>query len=134
QASRTALPIFGSYTLRVYKDSQFKSIRRASYPDPPEMVQALLECPPYLPEMPIVDFLDGDVDEMVAWSRLIESIDPERLQGLLNEHPRRGNESLGRYAMRIRRIYDRQERRDGRREERKEHWSKILFGKKEDDG
>ena len=134
QASRTALPVFGSYTLRVYKDSKFKNIRRATYPDPPEMVQALLQCPPYLPEMPIVDFLDGEIDEMLAWNQLIESIDPQRLQALLNEYPRRRNETLGRYAMRIRRIYDRQERRDDRREERKEHWSRVLFGKKEDDG
>lgn len=134
QASRTALPVFGSYTLRVYKDSRFKSIRRATYPDPPEMVQALLECPPYLPMMPIMDYLDSPVDQMVEWNRTIESIDPVRLQELLNENPRRRTETLGEYAMRIRRIYGRQERRDERREERKEHWSRILFGKKEGEG
>lgn len=134
QASRTALPVFGSYTLRVYQDSDFKAIRRATYPAPPEMVQALLECPPYLPELPIVDYLDSPVDQMVEWNRTIDAIDPMLLQELLDEHPRRNNETLGEYAMRIRRIYERQERRDERREERKEHWSKILFGKKGDDG
>ena len=134
QASRTALPVFGSYTLRVYQDSEFKAIRRATYPAPPEMVQALLECPPYLPELPIVDYLDSPVDQMVEWNRTIDAIDPMLLQELLDEHPRRNNETLGEYAMRIRRIYERQERRDERREERKEHWSKILFGKKGDDG
>ena len=132
QASRTALPVFGSYTLRVYQDREFRSIQRASYPEPPEMVLALLECPPYLPEMPIVDYLDAPVDQMVEWNRTIEMIEPTQLQQLLNENPRRDNETLGHYALRIRRVYDREERRDERREERKEHWSRILFGKKDE--
>ncbi len=130
QASRTALPVFGSYTVRVYKDSNFKAISRATYPEPPEMVLALLECPPYLPEMPIVGYEDAPVDQMVEWNRTIESMDPALLQELLNENPRRDNETLGEYAQRIRNKSERHERRD----ERREHWSKVLFGKEKDDG
>lgn len=131
QASRTALPIFGSYTIRVYKDGNFKNIRRATYPTPPEMVTALLECPPYLPEMPIVGYEDAPVDQMVEWNRTIESMDPALLQELLNDNPRRDNETLAEYAQRIRRKSERQERRD----ERREHWGRVLFGKdKDDDG
>jgi penicillin-binding protein 1A len=130
QASRTALPVFGSYTVRVIKDSNFKAIRRATYPEPPEMVLALLECPPYLPEMPIVGYEDAPVDQMVEWNRTIESMDAALLQELLDKNPRRENETLAEYAQRIRRKSERYERRD----ERREHWGKVLFGKDDDDG
>jgi penicillin-binding protein 1A len=129
QASRTALPVFGSYTLRVYKDDNFKDIRRATYPEPPEMVMALMECPPYLPELPIVGYEDAPVDDMVEWNRTIESMSPELLQELLQENERQEDETLGDYARRVRRKGE----RDERREERREHWSKVLFGKKDKD-
>ncbi|PTM14889.1 MAG: penicillin-binding protein [Bacteroidetes bacterium] len=130
QASRTALPIFGSYTVRVYKDAKFKKIRQATYPEPPEMVLALLECPPYLPELPVVGYEDAPVDQMVDWNRTIESIDPVRLQEVLTDNPRRDNENLSEYAERIRRLAG----RDERREERRDYWGKVFFGKKEDGG
>jgi penicillin-binding protein 1A len=134
QASKTALPIFGDYMKRVYRDKQFRHIRYARYETPPEMVVALLDCPPHLPEMPVLwDATDAGVDEITAWSRTVEAIAPAELEALLREHPRRRNESLGNYADRIRRKYEREENRDGRRQQRKEFWEAILFGEQKQD-
>jgi penicillin-binding protein 1A len=134
QASQTALPVFGSFTLRLYKDSNFRYIRKASYPEPPEMVTALMECPPYFPEMPIVDYLDSPADDMVEWNRTIAELPATLLQELLDRFPRREDETLGEYALRIRKRGERQEQRDDRREEIKEFWGNILFGDKKDGG
>ncbi|MEM1214592.1 MAG: penicillin-binding transpeptidase domain-containing protein, partial [Bacteroidota bacterium] len=131
QAARTALPVFGSYTLRVFQDRKFRKIRDAVYPQPPEMVQALMECPPYLEQMPIMDYADQSVDDMIAWNQFIESLPPLLLQQLLDQHPQRATESSGAYARRLARIAERSLRRDERREERKEFWGNILFGKKQ---
>ncbi|MEL7222591.1 MAG: penicillin-binding protein, partial [Bacteroidota bacterium] len=134
QASRTALPVFGSYTLRLYKDRNFRHIRRASYPDPPEMVTALLECPPYFEEMPIIEYLDNPADDMVEWNRTIAEVPEALLQEMLDRYPRRQHETLGEYARRIRQRAERQEQRDDRRQERREFWGNILFGEKKDGG
>lgn len=134
QASRTALPVFGSYTLRLYKDRNFRHIRKASYPAPPEMVTALLACPPYFDEMPIIDYLDNPVDDMVEWNRTIAEVPAALLQEMLDRFPRRQHETLGEYARRLRSRAERQEQRDDRRKERREFWGNILFGEKKDDG
>ncbi|MEZ4985293.1 MAG: transglycosylase domain-containing protein [Saprospiraceae bacterium] len=134
QGGRTALPVFGSYMVRVTKDPAFKSIRTATYPTPPEMVLALLECPPFLPEMPIVDYGSASPDQMVAWNQTVAAIDPALLQELMERFPRKENETLSEYAQRIRDKGDRSEMRDERREERREFWGKLLFGKEKDGG
>lgn len=137
QASRTALPICGAYLKRAYRN--FSSIRKAQYETPPEMVMALLDCPPFLPELPLVGL--GNGMEVIEWSQTIDAIDPDRLQEILDKTPRRNNESLSEYSRRIReqnerilRKRERREERDQKREERKDRWSRILFGKKNGGG
>ncbi|RME99526.1 MAG: penicillin-binding protein, partial [Bacteroidetes bacterium] len=135
QAAKTALPIFGDYMKQIYRDKRFRHIRYAKYETPPEMVLALLDCPPFLPEMPVVwNMDDASVDEITVWSRTVDAIAPEELEALLHENPRRRNESLRNYANRIRRKYERQGNRDERRQQRKDFWEAILFGEKKDGG
>ena len=134
QGSRTALPVFGAFMKKVYNDRTFRPIRRATYPAPPDTVFALLQCPPYLEELPIMDFADDEYYEVLLWSETVESIPPDILQIVLRENPRKGNERLDEYAYRVQRISNRMMRREDRRERRKEFWSKVLFQDKDEEG
>ncbi len=133
QGSRTALPVVGQFLRDVYRDRDFRAIRRATYPTPPDTIYALLQCPPYLPELPIMDFGEDSYEEVVFWSRTIDRIHPELLAEVLRDKPRRNNENLIDYAERILRISERRMRQYERRSERREFWGRVLFGEEEDD-
>ncbi|MCB0635184.1 MAG: penicillin-binding protein, partial [Lewinella sp.] len=127
QSSRTALPVAGRFLRNVYRDRQLRNWRGEPYPTPPDTVLALMQCPPYLPEMPIVEDWEGEYFEIIAWSKAIQDIPSGQLDTLLRDRPRRPNEPLGEYADRIRRVYERRERRDDRREQLKQFWVDELF-------
>jgi len=60
QGANTALPIWGIFMQKVYKDPAFKNLRRASFQDPSLEVFERLNCLPYLEEMPEIDSLNQD--------------------------------------------------------------------------
>ena len=134
QGSRTALPVVGQFMRSVYRDKDYRPIRNATFPTPPDTIFALLQCPPFLPEMPIMDFGEDPYHEVVIWSEVVNAIPPEVLAEVLRERPRREGENLAKYAERVLRISERWMRRDERREERKDFWGRVLFGDKDDDG
>ncbi len=141
QAARTALPVCGAYLKRVYRNKAFRKIKNATYESPPEMVVALMECPPFLPDLPIINFEDENVSDVVLWSQTVDAIAPDQLQEILERTPRRNNETLRNYSRRIREQNERvlqkrgrEEHRDERREKRKEFWGNVLFGKKKNGG
>lgn len=126
-ATATALPIWGSFLRRVLRDKKLTAYQGGGFPPLDELSLALLQCPDYLEEMPVMtlDSLRGDV-------RLRE-IDPLLLQNMVEQKPRREGESLDEYTERIERLLSREESREENREKRKALWSKILFGKKEEE-
>jgi penicillin-binding protein 1A len=49
QGASTALPIWGSFMSRVYKDPKFKEYKKAKFPAPSDDVLALLACTDFIP-------------------------------------------------------------------------------------
>lgn len=130
QGSKTALPIWGRFMKSVYEDPAFTAIRKAKFIPPNDTTLALMQCPPYLEEMPVLaDYRDGD-DPKEGFFKRIFSPD-RRDRNNLNVPPRRRNESDEAYMERVRRHQERQAIKDERQEKRKEYWNKVLFGKKE---
>ena len=73
QGANTALPIWGLFMQKVYKDPEFKKLRRASFQDPSLEVFERLDCLPYLEKMPEIDSLNQDGFNAQI-ERLFESI------------------------------------------------------------
>lgn len=134
QGSNTALPIYGRFMKKVYKDPNFKNIRRARFTAMADSIAALMVCPPYLNEMPIlVENWGEDYYEMLEFNQQLDNMEREQVEMLISEKPRGENESLSEYSQRIREHNERLDRRNERREKRKDFWNKVLFGKKKEE-
>ena len=132
QGASTALPIWGKFMQKVYKDPEFKSLRKSKFQPPSDTLNALMQCPPYLEEMPIMmDYMEEDLEGFLQFASNLRHIDHELLQYYLNKKPRRNRESLQEYSDRIRKYNEKQIRKDERRQRRKAFWNKLLFGKEE---
>lgn len=135
QGSTSALPIFGKFMRSVYRDPHFKDIRYARFAEPADTIKALMACPPYLEEMPILaGYQDGYFyfpDERSLLERLLNQPYTDEQGRVINVPPRRPDETDEQYLQRLQEYQDRLQRRDERREKRKEFWSKLLFGKEE---
>lgn len=132
QGASTALPIWGKFMQKVYKNPEFKKWRSSKFKPPSDTLYALMQCPPYLEEMPIImDYWDEELEELMRFASDLDGIDREVLQHYLNVKPRRNRESLQNYSERIRKYNDRQIRKAERRQRRKAFWNKLLFGKEE---
>ncbi len=130
QGSNTALPIYGRFMKKIYKDARFKDIRRAKFTPMVDSVAALMVCPPFLDEMPIlVEGWGDDYYDQLEFNQQLENMEREQLEMLISEKPRRDDESLSEYSQRIREHNERLERRRERQEKRKDFWNRVLFGK-----
>lgn len=134
QASITALPIWGRFMRRVYKDSRLKDWQNSYFPALPDSLIALMQCPPYLDEMPVMpEFLGSEgMENLQEFNQQVNGIDQEKLNEFIEQTPRRENETLTEYGDRIKQKAEREEVKDERREKRKAFWSKVLFGDKKD--
>lgn len=124
-ATETALPIWGNFMRQAAQERSLRHYRGGSFPALDEMTTALLQCPDYLDELPIIGY-DS--------SLLAREITPQDLENLMNLKPRRRNESAEHYLERLERELRRIERRQEREDRRREFWSRTLFGKKKDEG
>jgi len=134
QGSNTALPIFGHFMRKIYRDKAFKDIRYARFAEPSEETMLAMECPTFLP------------DSLFAFSEIDEQRDG-LLNGLFDQLFQKGGREIGinpndgiqqDEAQRLHRIQQREENLEEKRAERKAFWNKLLFGKdknedKEDD-
>lgn len=125
-ATATALPVWGDFMRRVTTDSLLGNYQGGGFQPLDEMTLALLQCPDYLEEMPILysDSLRGDV-------RLRE-VAPETVEELMLRKPRRDDETPQEYIDRIERELEKEERKDVRRQKRKEFWGNVFFGDKKE--
>ncbi|MEN0004345.1 MAG: transglycosylase domain-containing protein [Bacteroidota bacterium] len=137
QGSSNALPIWGAFMKKVYQDPQFKSWRRAKFTPPADTALALMQCPPYLEEMPVlVDFWSPEEDRPGFFKRVFgrnrkeqEVTDYYDQQNTIQLPPRRTTESEEEYVERIQQYREERVEDAERRERRKKFWSKVLFGK-----
>ncbi len=135
QASSTALPIYGAFMRKVYRDQSFKPIRYARFAEPADSIAALMKCPLYLEEMPILaEYEDGYYyfeDDRNLLGRLLDRPYTDEQGRIINVPPRREGESDEAYVQRVRQYQERLREREDRRERRKAFWNKLLFGKEE---
>lgn len=132
QAANTSLPIFGRFMRRVYKDGQLRNWQNSAFPVLSDSLAALMQCPPYLDEMPVmVEFQEGEgLQDGIEFQQQLQDLEFDRVQETIENTPRRESETLEEYADRIRNKTERKEERDEKREKRKAFWSKVLFGDK----
>ncbi len=133
QGSNSALPIFGQFMSRLLKENEFKAWKRSKFENPVDTMLYLMDCPPYLEEMPlIVEYLQ-DYDENPGfidrvYRELLPHFDPNQI--ILKRQRR--NESNTEYIERMMKYNERMlNREEARRKQLKEYWSKRLFGKKQ---
>jgi len=133
QGSNTALPIWGRFMKKIYQDKQYKNIRYARFREPADTVQALMQCPPYFEEMPIMaDYEEGYYyfeDSRSLLDRLFEDPYRDEEGRIINVPPRDPSETEEEYRQRLLSFINQLEERENRREKRKNFWSKLLFGK-----
>lgn len=133
QAANTALPIWGLFMKKVYQDKNYKSIRYARFPELPDSIAAMLQCPPFFEEMPILaDYEEGYFyfeDSRSLIERALDSPYRDEEGRIINVPPRQPDETDEEYAARIMAYQQRLEEREGRREKRKNFWNKLLFNK-----
>ncbi|CAH1001098.1 Penicillin-binding protein 1A [Neolewinella maritima] len=130
-ATATAMPIWGTFLRKVQDTKGLETFRGGSFPALDEMTLALLDCPDYLDELPIMANADEFAPDRDITRRLRE-FSREEIVEMVNDKRRRNNESARAYADRIARELEKEDRKDERRAERKESWVKRLFGKKRD--
>lgn len=131
QGANTALPIWGKFMQKLYKDPAFKSMKQGAFIDLAPEKKALLQCPPYLDEMPVIaDFWNENTDDLMILQRELDFVDLEKLYELLQKKPKRRFESIWDYAERLSKTIEKEERRDERRENRKAFWKDLIFGGK----
>lgn len=130
QGASTALPIYGRFMRKLYKDPEFRKMRNAEFPPLSDTAALKMDCPPYLDEMPIMnDFLKDFLENPAFFDYLFRKGVFLGEEGHLNLPPPRDRETKEEYMQRLYDYIERVERRDERRERRKEFWSDLLFGK-----
>jgi penicillin-binding protein 1A len=135
QGGYSALPIWGKFMKKVNADAQLKDWRYGKFATPADSVIALMQCPHFLPEMPIFVNDLGLPDTPNLFQRIFHSLkgSDEEKQSQLERFPeRRPGESDEEYLDRVHRKVQKEEVRDERREKRKDFWNKLLFGKDKD--
>ena len=96
------------------------------------MTQALVQCPDYLDEMPILLAETGPDGLPVVpsqdASRVLGQFSSREIETMMRKRRRRNNESARDYAERIAKYLSRDREKDQRRENRKKIWVERLFG------
>lgn len=93
-----------------------------------------MSCPPFLEELPVItEFSEEDLMNHPELYSQLQEFEKEELEKIMQEYPRWNDETPEDYLDRIRRISERQDLREERRERRKEFWNKLLFSKKKKD-
>lgn len=132
QGASTALPIFGRFLRKMYKDENFRAMRKAEFESPHDSVLVNMTCPPYLDHMPIMaDLLRDFLENPALFDYLFREGIFLGQEGRLELPPPKEGETEEEYIDRLRKYADRMERRDERREKRKQFWSNLLFGDKD---
>lgn len=134
QGGYSALPIWGSFMQKVHRDKQLRAWHYGKFTPPADSILALMDCPHFLPEMPMFVNDYGVPDTSSFFQRLFNNFRRKQYEDYyqeanLEEIPQqKAGESDQTYEHRIE-SWMREAQKDEQREDRKNAWSKILFGK-----
>lgn len=129
QGASTALPIWGQFMRKVYKDKSYKSVRYAKFAALSEDAQYKLECDPYLSD----EMLDFDLlEEEAERNNWLRNLFGDRAQAFNPEDYQDGVSPEELEALEER--MEKAQRKQDRREKLKNLWGKKLFGKDDDGG
>lgn len=139
QGGYSALPIWGRFMRKVNNDSALKSYRWGQFTPPPDSILALMQCPHFLPAMPVF-VNDMGQDSLNFFQRLFnvfrkEDVPIQQEASLESDNlpRRRRNETEEEYAARLKKIELRKQEQQ-EQEKLKEFWGKKLFGKEKKEG
>lgn len=129
QGANTALPIFGEFLRKAYADRRFAKVRNAHFRPLPDSVAVFLQCPPFVhPDSTGFEELLQDMDDADFFRQLQDELQGEGEEPPVRLRSQRNRESDSSYLDRMIRYNERLQEK----EERKEKWTKILFGKDKD--
>ena len=146
QGANTALPIWGRFMNKVYKDKAFKKWKYAKFPDPGLFVTTEMDCPPFLEEMPVlVDDPFPQIDQGDSFNEALDKLlrtfgknkrQEEERRGQeqtdererINSNPRMTEEAQRRReeSERIRKKNEKTLKKRERKEKRKKMWDKLF--------
>ncbi len=127
QGANTALPIWGRFMNKVYKDPQFKKWRKLKFPEIDSTLSIDLDCPPYLEDRSMIDFLNEEDKEFFEWIRnFFKNIDTseEEENDTRVKIPR--NRPLSKESERIRKRNEELEKKRRRKKKRKEFLNDLF--------
>lgn len=136
QGANTALPIWGRFMKKVYKDAALKKYRGGDFPAPSEEVMAALDCDPYLEEMPLfaedldLDDLEGDSFDS-ALKDLLGVFKKDKNVNISPEEARRRKATAAeakrlKESERIRKKNEKLKKKKQRKKKRKEFWNRLF--------
>lgn len=129
QGAKTALPIWGGFMARIQKNKKYRSITRAQFPPLNDTLAAMMDCPPFLDEMPIIaDYWDDDYEEQVQFMEAMQHLSPEDRHLLLEKNQRRKKEKLSEYSQRIEKKNQKMLKKRARKEKMKGWWDELYYG------
>jgi penicillin-binding protein 1A len=129
QGANTALPIFGDFLRRAYRNRQFSKLRNAHFNPLPDSVLAMMDCPPFVhPDSTGFEPILQDVGDVTFFQKLQEELGENGEKAPVRVRPQRANEPDSSYINRMIRYNEKAQNR----EELKAKWSRILFGKEKE--
>ncbi len=117
QASGTAVPVWGKFMGQIYKNAEYKSKVFTKFVLPPDTTMSLMRCPYVISDSMATEIYEQNLPDSVKIERIME------------DRPRRDNETEEEYTERVDRIHQRKEKREETREKLKNFWNNTLFGK-----
>jgi penicillin-binding protein 1A len=127
QGANTALPVWGNFMRELRKENSTRTFLQGSFPAIKDSMAFELDCPPYIPDLPFDSVTD--LAKVAEFARILGNVDPERLEEIMDEKPKRRSESLSEYSKRIRERNQRTLEKRERKKKRQAFFDKI-FGKK----
>ena len=131
QGANTALPIWGRFMNKVYKDKELKKYRNGVFPVPSVEVMERLYCPAYSEELPLLveEPLEESGGVNAALDRLLESLKKDKR---VNKRPGASEreEARQKESERIRKKNEKLEKKRKKKKKRKNFWDRLTKKKK----
>ena len=136
-----ALPIFGRFMASLKRDKAYRNLISASFPEPMDTVQAMLDCPLYLTDDEYLAKQEADrfltLLERIFGSRkrnrtatkdLSEAERQQTIDALIQELSKPRQRTMSEESARIQKRNERLRKKRDRQKKRKEAWKKIFGG------
>ncbi len=126
QGANSALPIWALFMQKVKKNKRTSAYLEGSFDQPDDSVMLALDCPHYLPELPSLFDSIADFRALVEFSQSVGDIEPDQLEKIMRQRPRKDSESLSEYSREIRKRNRKVLQKRERKKKRKKFWDKFT--------